>query len=209
MKQEAPRDHSSGQGTRSFGSDRGTAGPSGPRAGQGQANQGFPSQQWGQGQGGDDRGLRAQAPEWKGSDQGQPHRGRRGNAATEGGGWAAPVPAARATVRCTRVPAEVGPVELSQHFVAFGRIVDIRLRNVTTGGSGKGQKEALIQFANARQAQACVSVSKLGRMLVFHLKSLHVFFSFCYIYRLSLAVGMSGCQEYFVWCLPRVESMCE
>lgn len=164
MKQEAPRDHSAGQGTRSFGDDRARAGPSGPLAGQ--PNRGFSPQQWGQGQGqgqkGDDRGLRAQAPEWKGSGQGQPHHGRRGNAAAEGGGWAAPTPAVRATVRCTRVPAGVGPVELSQHFVAFGKIVDMRLKNVMAEGAGEGQKEALIQYASARQAQACVSVSELS-----------------------------------------------
>lgn len=57
------------------------------------------------------------------------------------------------------VPADIGPVELSQHFVAFGKIVDMRLKNVTAGAGGKGGKEALVQFANARQAQACVSVS--------------------------------------------------
>lgn len=57
------------------------------------------------------------------------------------------------------VPADIGPVELSQHFVAFGKIVDMRLKNVVAEKGGKGEKEALIQFASARQAQACVSVS--------------------------------------------------
>ena len=57
------------------------------------------------------------------------------------------------------VPADVGPVELSQHFVTFGKIVDIRFRAVRPEEGGKGEKEALVQFASARQAQACVAVS--------------------------------------------------
>lgn len=57
------------------------------------------------------------------------------------------------------MPADVGPVELSQHFVEFGKIVDMRLRAAVAGDGGKGEKEALIQFASSRQAQVCVSVS--------------------------------------------------
>lgn len=73
----------------------------------------------------------------------------------------------RATVRVSMVPADVGPVELSQHFVAFGKIVDMRLKNVMAEKGGKGEKEALIQFASARQAQTCVSVSIYFRFFMF------------------------------------------
>ena len=202
VKQEAQRDHSAGQGTRSFGSDRGTAGPPAPRAGQ--PTQGFSSQRWGHG--GDDRGLRAQAPEWKGSDRGQPHRGRHGNAATEGGGWAASAPAARTTVRCTKVPAEVGPVELSQHFVAFGKIVDMRLRNVMAEGGGRGQKEALIQFANARQAQACVAVSNVGTLRSLPLVFARTCLLSARVFRRSLSAGV---PRVFASCVSRVATIRE
>ena len=171
MKQETAQDYSAGQGRRSFGSDRGAAAPSSSRAGQ--SNQGFPSQsqsqQWSQGDS-NSRGFHAKATEWKGSDQRQPHVGgdaRRGNMGGAGGGWAAPKPAVRATVRCSNVPADVGPVELSQHFAAFGSVVDMRLRAVTAENGSKGQKEALVQFASANQAQACVSVSNYASR--FHL----------------------------------------
>lgn len=85
----------------------------------------------------------------------------RGGPEAQGGRWAAPAPEIRATVRCIMVPADVGPVELSQHFVSFGKIVDMRLRIVRPEEGGKGEKEALVQFAGPRQAQACVSVSAL------------------------------------------------
>lgn len=65
------------------------------------------------------------------------------------------------------VPADIGPVELSQHFVAFGKIVDMRLKHVMAEKGGKGEKEALVQFASARQAQACVSVSICFRFAIF------------------------------------------
>lgn len=164
------QDYSAGQGTRSFGNDRGAGGSgsssSSSRAGQSNQGQGFSSQlqsqQWAQ-DGANNRALNAKAPEWKGSDQRQPHDeggARRGYSGGEQGGWGASRSAARATVRCSNVPATVGAVELSQHFAAFGNIVDIRLQAVTTEKAGKGQKEALVQFASPRQAQACVSVSK-------------------------------------------------
>lgn len=78
--------------------------------------------------------------------------------APERGGWEARKPATQATVRCKMIPHHVGAAELSQHFVAFGKIVEMRLRAVTAEEGGKGEKEALVQFATARQAQACVSV---------------------------------------------------
>lgn len=68
-------------------------------------------------------------------------------------------PTDRVTVRVSNIPKEVGPVELSQHFVEFGKIVDLRLRVVTQDEGGKGEKEAMVQFASARQAKVCVSVS--------------------------------------------------
>lgn len=69
--------------------------------------------------------------------------------------------AVRATVRCNNVPADVGPVELSQHFVAFGKVVDMRLRTVRPEEGGKGEKEALVQFASPSQAERCLAVSAL------------------------------------------------
>ncbi|CAM9551855.1 unnamed protein product, partial [Ectocarpus sp. 12 AP-2014] len=148
VKEEAPRNHGTGQGERGFGGNRGNVGPSsGPRAGQPGFSQGRFSSQQQQQRGSDGGALRAEAPEWRGPEQ--PPR------------WATPKQSApRTTVRCRRVPADVGPVELSQHFAEFGKIVDMRLRVAVVGDGGNGEKEALIQFASSRQAQACVSSPK-------------------------------------------------
>lgn len=161
MKDEAnkQRGQQSGQGPRGVGGDRGSAGPS---AGPDHSQDRFSSQR------GASQAMSGEAPGWKGSGNkgGPPHRG--GNDTRHGGqeaggsggrGWGAPKPNVRATVRCSMVPSEIGPVELSQHFAAFGKIVDMRLRTVLPEEGGNGEKEALLQFASARQAQACVAVS--------------------------------------------------
>lgn len=114
-------------------------------------------------------------------------------------------------MRCTGVPANIGPVELSQHFVAFGKIVDMRIRNVTTEGGTRGQKEALIQFAIPRQAQSCVSVSELGRIFLFSFacplrRSFSVRFFGRFVFSSIAAVAVVG---YFVWCVSRVETIRE
>ena len=91
-------------------------------------------------------------------------------------------------MRCSNVPADVGPVELSQHFAAFGSVVDMRLRAVTAENGSKGQKEALVQFASANQAQACVSVSNYASR--FHFPRVPP--------RLS-------CPAFFPWVVPFLE----
>ncbi|CAM9452472.1 unnamed protein product [Scytosiphon promiscuus] len=156
VKDESPSERGAGQGTRSVGGDRGQQGLSQDRLSVPQ-----PSRARG---GGDYREAqeRVEAPDWRGSGH-QARVGRdarRGQMAPERGGWEARKLAMRATVRCKMIPPHVGAAELSQHFMAFGKIVDIRLRAVTVEEGGKGEKEALVQFATARQAQACVSSPK-------------------------------------------------
>lgn len=106
----------------------------------------------------DDGGIRGRGP---GQDEKQQSQGV---GTVEGGGGGAIGkeeglhPTDRVTVRVSMIPSDVGPVELSQHFVEFGKVVDVRMRLVRPEEGGKGEKEALLQFASARQAKACMSV---------------------------------------------------
>ena len=100
-------------------------------------------------------------------DQGRPRgwSGQGQGREVEKEGWTpphmvrSPSSAAQATVRVTKIPADVGQGELFRHFEAFGEILEMRLRAVRQEEGGKGQKEALVQFGSSREAQACVSVS--------------------------------------------------
>lgn len=129
-----------------------------PRLGGGRGGQGGPRAQQGDfNHNGNDAGMGGRR--WGQGQRPREERGAFGGDVRTVGRAEGLHPSERVTVRVSKIPNDIGPVELSQHFVEFGKVVDVRMRMVRSEEGSSGPKEALLQFASARQAKACVSVS--------------------------------------------------